>query len=368
MLFRRLSYPCVTAVTLAGAALGALTSTLIRPLLRPGFEPPQSTLLGAGLALAGATVGCLIALRCCRAVPGLMDRLRNVPLLDKLVAVAGLLVGLTVGVLASMPLTAHAPMALPLRVLITLVAAMLGVAFGLSARPQLSHAFPALAKRVPLPERPSLARPKLLDASIIIDGRIAEICQAGFLEGPLLLPEFVLRELHRTADSADEIERALGRRALELLNRLKALPRADLRVYDGHVASREVGEGVSMSVVKLARQVGAEVLTNDSTVVEIARVHGVPVLALDELTGALRRSYHPGEELVVTIVAEGKQAGQGVAYVDDRTMVVVEGAAHLQGRSVPVVVARTLQTNSGRTLFAVLAMEEARAAAAGGKS
>lgn len=368
MLFRRLSYPCVTAVTLAGAALGAVAGMLLRSRWGHDLGPSQRTIAGVGLLVAGTVVGYFISAFCCRALTNAMDRLRSVPLLDKLVAVAGLLVGLTVGVLASMPLTDHAPMALPLRVLITLVAAVLGMAFALSARPQLLHAFPALAKRVPLPERPSLARPKLLDASIIIDGRIAEICQAGFLEGPLLLPEFVLRELHRTADSADEIERALGRRALELLNRLKALPRADLRVYDGHVASREVGEGVSMSVVKLARQVGAEVLTNDSTVVEIARVHGVPVLALDELTGALRRSYHPGEELVVTIVAEGKQAGQGVAYVDDRTMVVVEGAAHLQGRSVPVVVARTLQTNSGRTLFAVLAMEEARAAAAGGKS
>ena len=195
----------------------------------------------------------------------------------------------------------------------------------------------------------------MLDTNIIIDGRIADICGTGFLEGPVLVPGFVLRELHHIADSADGLKRARGRRGLEVLNRLKKMPNADVRIFEEYPASDQPGEDVDVRLVKLAKELGAGVVTNDYSVNEIAKLHNVSVLNVNELAGAMRPVYLPGEEVMVTIVKEGKEPGQGVAYLDDGTMVVVEGGRTKIGQEVSVEVTSVLQNPSGKMVFTRLA-------------
>jgi uncharacterized protein YacL len=194
----------------------------------------------------------------------------------------------------------------------------------------------------------------MLDTNIIIDGRIAEIAAAGFLEGLVLVPGFVLRELRAIADSADDVKRARGKRGLEVLNRLQSLPNVQVVIYEDYPEGDNPRDEVDVRLVKLARARNAAVVTNDSGVAQLARLHGTRVMNVNELAQGLRPAYLPGEEFVVTIVKEGKEPGQGVGYLDDGTMVVVEGASKHVGKSVPVLVTSSLQTSAGKMIFADL--------------
>jgi uncharacterized protein YacL len=189
--------------------------------------------------------------------------------------------------------------------------------------------------------------PKVLDTSVIIDGRILDIVNSGFLDGPLLLPRFVLRELQNIADSSDAMRRTRGRRGLDVLTKLQALSPLEIVERDFDTVAE-----VDAKLVLLARERGGKLVTNDFNLNRVANVEGVPVLNINELANAVKPVLLPGEELRVALVKEGKEPHQGVGYLDDGTMIVVENGRRQVGETVDVAVTSALQTAAGRMIFA----------------
>ena len=189
--------------------------------------------------------------------------------------------------------------------------------------------------------------PKLLDTSVIIDGRVLDIVRSGFLEGPVLLPRFVLRELQLIADSSDPLKRSRGRRGLEVLTALQAATPIE-------IVERDPDDVVPVDakLVRLAQERGAKLVTNDYNLNRVAHVEGVPVLNINELANAVKPVLLPGEELRVAVIREGRESHQGVGYLDDGTMIVIENGRRLIGETVEVAVTSALQTNAGRMIFA----------------
>jgi uncharacterized protein YacL len=188
----------------------------------------------------------------------------------------------------------------------------------------------------------------LLDTSVLIDGRIADICEAHFLDGPLLVPEFVLHELQLVADSGDALKRQRGRRGLDVLDRIRKISGLEVRVLEHPTAP--VGD-VDRKLVEVAREIDAKIVTNDFNLNKVARVQGLSVLNVNQLANALKPVVMAGEPMRVLILREGKEANQGVAYLDDGTMVVVDGARRHINKSVDVVVTSVHQTAAGKMIF-----------------
>ncbi len=209
-----------------------------------------------------------------------------------------------------------------------------------------------------LKEQPRLKSYKILDTSVIIDGRIADICETGFLEGTLVIPQFILRELQHIADSSDPLKRNRGRRGLDILQRIQK--KVDVHVEISDMDFPEIRE-VDAKLVALAKAMNAKVLTNDFNLNKVAELHGVAVLNINELTNALKPVVLPGEEMRVYVLKEGKEYNQGVAYLDDGTMVVIDNGRRYIGQTIDVCVTSVLQTTAGRMIFSRL-KEEAEAA------
>lgn len=190
---------------------------------------------------------------------------------------------------------------------------------------------------------------KLLDTSVIIDGRIADICKTGFIEGTLLIPVFVLEELQFIADSSDLLKRTRGRRGLDILKRIQT--EFDMLVKIDHHNYDDV-TGVDSKLIRLGQEIGAKIITNDFNLNKVADLQGVQVLNINELANAIKPVVIPGETMVVTVVKDGKEQGQGVAYLDDGTMIVVEGGHKHLNETLEVVVTSVLQTAAGRMIFA----------------
>ncbi|MBR2214501.1 MAG: PIN/TRAM domain-containing protein [Selenomonadaceae bacterium] len=190
---------------------------------------------------------------------------------------------------------------------------------------------------------------KLLDTSVIIDGRIADICETGFVEGTLLLPVFVLEELQHIADSADILKRTRGRRGLDILQKIRSTSK--LKVEVTNVDFDDVAE-VDSKLVRLAQQVKGKIITNDYNLNKVAQLRDVAVLNINELSNAVKPVVIPGESMQATIVKEGKEPGQGVAYLDDGTMIVIENGRRHLNKTIQVEVTSALQTAAGRMIFA----------------
>lgn len=196
---------------------------------------------------------------------------------------------------------------------------------------------------------------KILDTSAVIDGRIADVAESGFVEGAVIVPQFVLKELQQVADSPDSAKRARGRRGLDVLNRMREQQHVEVRVVDQDFPKvREV----DAKLVLLAKKLGAKVITNDFNLNKVAELQGVKVLNLNDLANALRPVILPGEMITVRVLKEGKESGQGVAYLDDGTMVVVDNGIRHLGRAVEVAVTSVLQTAAGRMIFGKIKEEE----------
>ncbi len=191
---------------------------------------------------------------------------------------------------------------------------------------------------------------KILDTNVIIDGRVADICRTGFIEGPIYVPGFVLDELQHIADSADSLKRARGRRGLDILNQMRTELKMMIRTYDN--LDENDRDEVDAKLVKLAKKLGGKIVTNDYNLNKVAELQGVPVLNINELANAVKPVVLPGEEMLVTIIKEGKEMNQGVAYLDDGTMIVVEGGRRRIGETLPVVTSSVLQTVAGKMIFA----------------
>ena len=191
-------------------------------------------------------------------------------------------------------------------------------------------------------------RYKILDTSVIIDGRIADICETGFLDGILVIPHFVLRELQQVADSADTLKRNRGRRGLDILQRIQKMAGITVQfVENDYPHLREV----DMKLIELARDFEAKIVTNDFNLNKVAQLRGVEVLNINELANALKPVYLPGETMKVFILKEGKEFNQGIAYLDDGTMVVVDNARKMIGKTVESSVTSVLQTTAGKMIF-----------------
>ncbi len=197
-------------------------------------------------------------------------------------------------------------------------------------------------------ERPVKKVYKILDTSVIIDGRVADICETGFLDGILVIPHFVLRELQQVADSADALKRNRGRRGLDILQRIQKMAGITVQfVENDYPAVREV----DMKLIELAKEFEAKIVTNDFNLNKVAQLRGVEVLNINELANALKPVYLPGETMKVFILKEGKEFNQGIAYLDDGTMVVVDNARKMIGKTVDCSVTSVLQTTAGKMIF-----------------
>jgi len=198
---------------------------------------------------------------------------------------------------------------------------------------------------------------KILDTSVIIDGRIVDVCESGFLEGVFILPQFILQELQHIADSPDPIKRARGRRGLDVLHKIQKMSQITVRIVDEDFPRiREV----DAKLVALARLMNAKVITNDFNLNKVAELQEVSVLNINELANSLKPVVLPGESMKVFILKEGKEYNQGVAYLDDGTMVVIENARKLIGKNADVTVTSVLQTTAGRMIFSKLKEEYER--------
>ncbi len=189
---------------------------------------------------------------------------------------------------------------------------------------------------------------KVLDTSVIIDGRIADICETGFLDGTLVVPQFVLRELQQVADSSDSLKRNRGRRGLDILQKIQKMGGVEVQIVETDFP--EVRE-VDLKLIELARKMNAKIVTNDFNLNKVAQLRGVAVLNINELANSLKPVVLPGEVLRVFVIKEGKEAGQGVAYLDDGTMVVVDQGKKALGRTIEVTVTSVLQTTAGKMIF-----------------
>jgi uncharacterized protein YacL len=192
---------------------------------------------------------------------------------------------------------------------------------------------------------------KILDTSVIIDGRIADVCETGFLEGVFILPQFILQELQHIADSADSMKRQRGRRGLDILHKIQKMSRITVRIVDEDFPNIKE---VDAKLVALAKLLSAKVITNDFNLNKVAELQGVSVLNINELANSLKPVVLPGETMRIFILKEGKEFNQGIAYLDDGTMVVVENARKLIGKNAEVTVTSVLQTTAGRMIFSKL--------------
>jgi uncharacterized protein YacL len=301
------------------ASLGALTGLIIAPFLtvRPARSVRRVLMTMSVTTLSAGTIG--------------------------------LVVGLIIGALASLPLSLlPSPFGQFLPVLSALVFGYLGLSLFVIRADDIFSLFGS--RLAPSPTSAAAeTRTILLDTSVIIDGRIYDVAATGFLQSVLLVPRFVLNELQFIADSADPIRRQRGRRGLEVLNRLQKEPRTPLRVTD---LDFEDMHATDDKLVVLAKQLRCPILTNDYNLNRVAELQGVTVLNLNDLANAVRTIFLPGELLNVHILQEGKEQGQGVGYLEDGTMVVVEDGRRYIEQSMPVLVTKVLQTSAGRMIFA----------------
>ncbi len=194
-------------------------------------------------------------------------------------------------------------------------------------------------------------RPLLLDTSVVIDGRIADIADTRILTSPLIVPKFVLEELQGVADSSDKLKRNRGRRGLDILNRLQANPKVQIRISDARVPAVEQATEVDQKLVALAQHLDGGIVTNDYNLNKVAQLRGVEVININDLANALKPVFLPGEMLGVKIIKPGEEAGQGIGYLDDGTMVVAEQAREYVGQEVSIIVTSVLQTSAGRMIF-----------------
>ncbi len=316
----------------------------------------QSDLYGLIMGLVGALSGLVLTpfltTRPARSMRAMLARVSAQTLLAALI---GMIVGLIVAALLAFPLSLLPE---PLRSILPFLGVLLFSYMGVALFVMRQHDIFSIL-RFSLPGRSQSgddsAAPRdanrsiLLDTSVIIDGRISDIARTGFLVGTLLIPRFVLNELQYIADSPDSLRRQRGRRGMEVLAQLQKEPTIPVRISDIDVEGvREVDD----KLVILARQLRCPILTNDYNLNRVAELQGVAILNVNELANAVKSVLLPGEALSVNIIQEGKEVGQGVAYLDDGTMVVVEdGREHLNTKSI-VVVTKVLQTAAGRMIFA----------------
>jgi uncharacterized protein YacL len=349
----RLFFTLLLTVTFAVlwwyAADAYLNSPLYSRFTPPGWlEPVERVVFTTVGVIFGLWIGALVF----RRIEMVGETLRAMSVRDKLAIGIGLVIGLLLTVSISVPILFTIPsklLGIAIMLLIGIALTYLCIIATLSMKEEVRFYMP------PPPEGeedPPKEKFKILDTNVIIDGRVADVAKAGFVEGPIYIPGFVLDELQRIADSADGLKRARGRRGLDILNNMQKELTLVVRSYD-RLAPPGADE-VDARLVRLAKALGGAIVTNDWNLNKVAELQGIQVLNINELANALKPVVLPGEEMSVTIVKEGKEASQGVGYLDDGTMIVVEGGRRYVGETVDVLVSSVLQTQAGKMIFAHL--------------
>ncbi|MCL7749114.1 PIN/TRAM domain-containing protein [Halalkalibacter alkaliphilus] len=343
---------------LVGGTLGFIFIPELIHILNFGEVPVWVTSSYAG-AVFGAIIFFFATFWLADYIVNLMKLLEEAivraPVTDVLFGTMGLIVGLIVAYLIGIPLNAiNIPIvSTVLPIFVTIFVGYFGFQIGFKKRDELINLFTLtrnLGKKKEEEVDVSVGKQlKILDTSVIIDGRIADICKTGFLEGTLVIPGFVLEELQHIADSSDVLKRNRGRRGLDILNKIqKELP-INVEIYEGDF--EDISE-VDSKLVKLAKVSSGMVVTNDFNLNKVCELQGVSVLNINDLANAVKPVVLPGEELKVQVIKDGKEQHQGVAYLDDGTMIVVEGGRDYIGKQIDVVVTSVLQTSAGRMIFA----------------
>lgn len=289
---------------------------------------------------------------------------------ELLTGAVGLIIGLLIAALAMTPLSNFFTgsdilkiVGIVLTVIVYCIMGILGVNIATKKKEDIYNSFSAVKKlnkeKKPKGEnKANTAQPKFLDTSVIIDGRILDILKTGFVEGTIVIPSFVLQELRHIADSADVLKRTRGRRGLDILNQIQKDLKIPVEITEKDFDN--IAE-VDAKLLKLAQVMGGQVITNDFNLNKVAEFQGVKVLNINELANAVKPVVIPGEEMNISIIKDGKESGQGIAYLDDGTMIVVEGGRKCLGETVDVVVTSVLQTAAGRMIFAKLKTAQDRA-------
>lgn len=281
------------------------------------------------------------------------SRLQKTPMRDIMYGFTGLMMGLLLANLFSGALLTIPWIGRYLPIVANIVLGYLGASIALKKKEEMSSIISLVTlknfKKEVTPTVVNWVKPKILDTSVIIDGRIADICKTGFIEGTLVIPNFVLEELRHIADSSDSLKRNRGRRGLDVLNKIQKELNIDVEIYDGDF--EDIAE-VDSKLVKLAQLLDGKIITNDFNLNKVAEFQNVQVLNINELANAVKPVVLPGEEMVVQVIKDGKETGQGVAYLDDGTMIVVDGGKKHIGETIGVLVTSVLQTAAGRMIFA----------------
>ncbi len=323
-------------------------------LYRDAFGTGTAEVAGlVGFVAAGALATYLIALAAFNKLVQTGERLQVMDPNEKIATFLGIALGLLLTFLLSPILLRFASVGIMLTILVCVAFVYLGVVAMTSMKDEIRLSLPSSlaagkdGEPAGLPERC-----KILDTNVIIDGRVADICRTGFLEGPIYVPGFVLDELQHIADSSDGLKRARGRRGLDILNQMRTeLPLA-VRVYDSTDPNDR--DEVDAKLVKLAKKLDGFIVTNDYNLNKVAELQGVRVLNINELANAVKPVVLPGEDMTVQIIKEGKEINQGVAYLEDGTMIVVEGGRRHIGETLEVVTMSVLQTAAGKMIFAAI--------------
>lgn len=346
---------------IVGFGLGMAIFSLITPLdILPVVQTKYKTLMSVGFSLVVGLLFFILEPLFTKMIKSIVKRfekeLSAYSQIDIILGSVGLLIGFMIAFLVS-NIFERMPIIGPVLAIITYVIfGLLGMRIGIKSKAEIANFIKSRTsgeKKEKEDPKVKKARkyipPKVLDTSVIIDGRIADICATGFIEGKLVVPQFVLDELRHIADSADDLKRVRGRRGLDILNQIQ-----EMKGMEVEVTSQDFDDiaEVDIKLLKLASVLKGKVVTNDYNLNKVAQVQGVEVLNINELANAVKPVAIPGEEMKVTIVKEGKENQQGVAYLDDGTMIVVENGRRNIGETRNVVVTSILQTPAGRMIFA----------------
>ena len=342
-------------VAFCGVGIGILvadrTASFAQTLLRVHFAFWQDLLYiavsGLILGLGAYAIAPWLIAGVWQATMWLEGRLQRVPIQDILAGSFGLIVGLIIANLLAAPLARIPVAGIVLPTVGSLLFGYLGLGLAVKKREEIGALFSV--KKAVGRDKGHPALPKIVDTSVIIDGRIADICQTSFVEGPLVVPGFILEELRHIADSSDTLKRNRGRRGLDVLNRIQKELHFPVEIYD-----RDLGANLDVDarLIRLAKLTGGCIITNDYNLNKVAELQGVKVLNINELANAVKPVVLPGEEMLVHVIKDGKETGQGVAYLDDGTMIVVDGGKRHIGETIDVLVTSVLQTAAGRMIFA----------------
>lgn len=359
MLRRNLRAILTAAGSLGGLSLMSIVQGVILGILADALGLERSIWLTVAVLVLGAVLGGIIGFFVYPLVTWMEGRLRRTAFIDLMFGAIGLIAGLLIAALMSLVLNEIPVIGQLLSILIAVVAGYLGLAVATFKREEAAHWLSSLSQRgnkADAGAREEAAAqpggkgsPKVLDTSVIIDGRIKEILETGFLEGPIVVPSFVLDELRHISDSADLLRRNRGRRGLDILNAIQKDPKIEVRIHEERLSE---GMEVDTQLLKVAKRMGGSVVTNDYNLNKVAEFQGVPVLNINELANSVKPAVLPGEEMTVQVIKEGKEIGQGVGYLDDGTMIVVDGGKRFLGETLGVVVTSVLQTAAGRMIFA----------------